>query len=416
MSDLAIHVDSLGKRYHLGARQRMHGTLRERLTEAAVRPVQRLRSALRGRSALKTEETLWALRDVSFDVPAGEVVGVIGRNGAGKTTLLKILSRITDPTRGRAEIHGRVASLLEVGTGFHPELTGRENVYLNGSILGMSRTEIDRRFDAIVSFAEVERFLDTQVKNYSSGMYLRLAFAVAAHLEPEILLIDEILAVGDASFQRKCLGKMDEVAQHGRTVLFVSHNLAAIARLCHRCILLDGGRIVADGPTASTLRTYGALVDAADDEAAADEAPLALRILGVEPATDQGLDAGRPFRVELGLGVREEVHRLSLRLSLRDAEDRLIVYDRLEGRAVEALSRPSRHRISIELPALWLAPGLYSLSAKAIGDHGTSAKTLRSVAGPLLLQVTNPSTGDPSWPGAVRPVCAWTIERESRGR
>jgi len=233
MTDIAIRVENLSKLYHIGRARQRHDTLRDALSAAFRRPA--------SRAARREDETLWALRDVSFEVQRGEVVGIIGRNGAGKSTLLKILSRITEPTSGRAEIHGRVGSLLEVGTGFHPELTGRENVYLNGAILGMHRTEIDRKFDEIVAFAEIEKFLDTPVKHYSSGMYVRLAFAVAAHLDPEILLVDEVLAVGDAAFQRKCLGKMDSVGKEGRTVLFVSHNMAAVTNLCDWGLLLDAG-------------------------------------------------------------------------------------------------------------------------------------------------------------------------------
>src|SRR5256712_2800247 len=235
MSDIAIRVESLRKLYRIGARQERYYTLRDTLTEAVTRPFQKLSSFLsRNGAGSRTPEasSIWALKDVSFEVKRGEVVGIIGRNGAGKSTLLKILSRITEPTKGRARIHGRVGVLLEVGTGFHPELTGRENIYLNGAILGMKKAEIDRKFDEIVAFAEVEQFIDTAVKHYSSGMYVRLAFAVAAHLEPEILLVDEVLAVGDAAFQKKCLGKIGDVARHGRTVLFVSHNLGAINRLC----------------------------------------------------------------------------------------------------------------------------------------------------------------------------------------
>jgi lipopolysaccharide transport system ATP-binding protein len=210
-------------------------------------------------------DVFWALKDVSFDVRQGEVVGIIGRNGAGKSTLLKILSRITEPTNGEADVYGRVGSLLEVGTGFHPELSGRENIYLNGAILGMKRREIDGRFDEIVEFAEIERFIDTAVKHYSSGMYLRLAFAVAAHLEPEILVVDEVLAVGDAAFQRKCLGKMKDVARGNRTVLFVSHNMAAIENLCERTILIEGGTIAADGPSREVIERYiGSLVQDSD--------------------------------------------------------------------------------------------------------------------------------------------------------
>ncbi len=250
MTDIAIRVDNLSKLYHLGARQQRHDTLRDALTS-------RFRRAHQSTNSQSTSsDDLWALKDVSFEVKRGEVLGIIGRNGAGKSTLLKILSRITEPTSGRAEIHGRVGSLLEVGTGFHPELTGRENIFLNGAILGMRRVEIQRRFDEIVAFAEIERFLDTPVKRYSSGMYVRLAFAVAAHLEPEILLVDEVLAVGDAAFQKKCLGKMGDVASQGRTVLFVSHQMNAIQSLCQQCVLLSNGHIMEHGGASHVVSQY----------------------------------------------------------------------------------------------------------------------------------------------------------------
>src|ERR1044072_159622 len=233
-----IRVQDLGKQYHLGGPAAAYSTLRETIMELARKP---LRSLTRNGNA----STIWALKDIDFEIAPGEIVGIIGRNGAGKSTLLKILSRIVEPTEGRVELYGRVASLLEVGTGFHPELSGRENIYLNGSILGMTRREIERKFDEIVAFSEVETFLDTPVKRYSSGMYVRLAFAVAAHLQPEILVVDEVLAVGDYAFQQKCLNKMQDVSTGGRTVLFVSHNLGAISRLCNRCILLESGQLIA---------------------------------------------------------------------------------------------------------------------------------------------------------------------------
>ena len=243
MSEIVIRVEGLGKQYHIGGKQERYKTLRDTLTDVLMSPFRRAGMLLRGHAsgAAELDETIWALKDVSFEVKRGEVVGIIGRNGAGKSTLLKILSRITEPTTGRIEIHGRVGSLLEVGTGFHPELTGRENIYLNGAILGMARIEIERKFDEIVAFAEVEKFIDTPVKHYSSGMYLRLAFAVAAHLEPEILVVDEVLAVGDAAFQKKCLGKMGEVSREGRTVLFVSHNMFSLQNLCTKGLLLESG-------------------------------------------------------------------------------------------------------------------------------------------------------------------------------
>lgn len=258
MTDIAIRIDNLSKQYRIGGQKKGYKTLRDTLTETLISPFRRAGRLLRGQDygASEIKETIWALKDVSFEVKRGEVMGIIGANGAGKTTLLKILSRITEPTRGYAEIHGRVGSLLEVGTGFHPELTGRENIYLNGAILGMRRAEIDRKFHEIVAFAEVEKFIDTPVKHYSSGMYVRLAFAVAAHLEPEILLVDEVLAVGDAVFQKRCLGKMDSVAKEGRTVLFVSHNMMAVQKLCTRGVWLSEGKIMKDGQAERVVSNY----------------------------------------------------------------------------------------------------------------------------------------------------------------
>ncbi|MEM1177064.1 MAG: ABC transporter ATP-binding protein [Acidobacteriota bacterium] len=252
----AIEVEGLGKRYQIGAQQAAYQTFRESLTELATAPFRRLAALAGGRGIERSEETLWALRDVGFQVQPGEVVGVIGRNGAGKTTLLKLLSRITEPSEGQAIIRGRVGSLLEVGTGFHPELTGRENIYLNSAILGLRKTEIDRRFDSIVEFAELSTFIDTPVKRYSSGMYVRLAFSVAAHLEPEILLVDEVLAVGDFAFQTKCLGKISDLGGTGRTILLVSHNLSAVRRLASRTIWIDGGRLRMDGETHEVVGAY----------------------------------------------------------------------------------------------------------------------------------------------------------------
>jgi len=267
MSNLAIKVENLSKQYKIGTARYRHDSIRDHLADWAkslfVRnghstaaggqpsPVNGPRSSVDGRS-----DTFWALKDVSFEVQQGEVIGIIGRNGAGKSTLLKILSRIVEPTRGFADIHGRVGSLLEVGTGFHRDLTGRENIYLNGAILGMKKAEIERKFDEIVDFSGIEKFIDTPVKRYSSGMYTRLAFAVAAHLDPEVLIVDEVLAVGDAAFQRKCMGKMGDVAREGRTVLFVSHNMAAIKTLCSRCLLVESGEILADGPADIVVNRY----------------------------------------------------------------------------------------------------------------------------------------------------------------
>jgi lipopolysaccharide transport system ATP-binding protein len=295
-NEVAISVEHLSKVYRIGGKQEGYRTFRDTVTGL----VKRFGRRRKGRN-----EPFWALRNLSFEVKRGEVVGIIGRNGAGKSTLLKILSRITEPAEGFAEIHGRIGSLLEVGTGFHPELTGRENVFLNGAILGMRRGEIEKKFDEIVAFAEVQQFLDTPVKNYSSGMYLRMAFAVAAHLEPEILLVDEVLAVGDAQFQRKCLGKMGEVASRGRTVLFVSHNMSAIQSLCGRAICLASGEIVADDVPAKCIASYFSTLDQAalpdltqrQDRRGAGGVRMT-RIDLVDPAS------GEPRRPVLGLPLR----------------------------------------------------------------------------------------------------------------
>jgi lipopolysaccharide transport system ATP-binding protein len=301
-----ISINHIGKSYRLGMKDAAPTSFREAVTEFAKAPFKRLRNL---REPGTEADTFWALKDISFEVKRGEVVGLIGRNGAGKSTLLKILSRITEPTEGEIRMRGRVASLLEVGTGFHAELTGRENIYLNGSILGMKKSEIDRKFDEIVAFSEVEKFLDTPVKRYSSGMYVRLAFAVAAHLEPEILIVDEVLAVGDAEFQKKCLGKMQEVAQgHGRTVLFVSHNMAAVQKLCTRGVLLRKGRMVMDGKTDDVVKEYLSYLSSGSETAFTDNPERsgsgAMRLTGGRILDENGqparsLVAGRPATIEL---------------------------------------------------------------------------------------------------------------------
>lgn len=302
-----IKVENVGKRYRIGQSRAPYSTLRESLSEAVRSPFKKF-----GKNN-DSSQFVWAVQDVSFEIKPGEVVGLIGRNGAGKSTLLKMLSRITEPTRGRILLYGRVGSLLEVGTGFHAELTGRENIYLNGAILGMARNEIVRKFDEIVSFAEVDKFIDTPVKHYSSGMYLRLAFAVAAHLEPEILLVDEVLAVGDAKFQRKCLDKMQDVGKQGHTVVFVSHNIAAITRLCPRAILLDEGRVVSDGPSYQVASEYlsGGLGTTAEREwkdlnkAPGDEVVRlhAVRVRSETGEVQDVLDIRKPIAIEMEFEV-----------------------------------------------------------------------------------------------------------------
>ncbi len=358
MSAPAIEVSGLGKRYVIEHESR-HDSLRDTLHHTARKLWRRYRWG----TSFEKEE-FWALRDVSFAVQPGEVIGIVGRNGAGKSTLLKILSRITEPTTGRITLRGRVASLLEVGTGFHPDLTGRENIYLNGAILGMSRAEIRAKFDEMVAFAEVERFLDTPVKRYSSGMYVRLAFAVAAHLEPEILIVDEVLAVGDAQFQRKCLGKMREVAQgSGRTVLFVSHNLGAVRQLCSRALLLRDGRLEQAGPVAPVLERYLQLAgDGARGPVPAAPADGPVRVLACRTLDADGRPAeefklGATWRMEVDLEVRRECARLVVALGLVGAE----------GEAVQTCWMPpaefssGRHRVTFRQDRVHLAAGGYRL-------------------------------------------------------
>jgi len=363
MSKPAIRVEGLSKLYQIGAREAANRTFREALVDAAAAPLRRLGSLRTPHSALRTtEDTLWALKDVSFEVQPGEVVGIIGRNGAGKSTLLKILSRITEPTAGRVEVRGRIASLLEVGTGFHSELTGRENILLNGAILGMSRREILHKFDEIVAFAEVERFIDTPVKRYSSGMYLRLAFAVAAHLEPEILLVDEVLAVGDVEFQKKCLGKMGEVAAQGRTVLFVSHNLQAVASLCPRAVLLRAGGVETTGASRQVIHRYLAGQQRQAHQAGVIVTPnftvSRAACFGACPQ-DPVLPLKR-LTLEVDVIPHFAARDLAVHVLVMDEEHQcLLGFDSNDFGAALAIARDTPARFAFAVPSCPLAPGGY---------------------------------------------------------
>jgi lipopolysaccharide transport system ATP-binding protein len=365
-NDVAIQVEGLSKQYRIGETKERHKTLRDTLTNSVGAPFRRVRSTLK-RTSLNRAGKFWALKDISFEVKQGEVVGIIGNNGAGKSTLLKILSRITEPTSGYADIHGRVGSLLEVGSGFHPELTGRENVYLNGAILGMRRDEIKRRFDEIVSFAGVENFIDTPVKRYSSGMGLRLAFSVAAHLEPEILLVDEVLAVGDATFQKRCMGKMGEVAHQGRTVILVSHNLAAITRLCTRTILLEQGLVTSMGPSQSVVSTYiENSMENASQLQIQDNPSNDFRVTNVAIVDQSG--EPRPVVMtgqELRLKIKYEtsfgktIPNAILILTFTDGNGTpLFVCCSLQS-CVDSLSLPTHGTLCFSVPRLPLLPGRY---------------------------------------------------------
>ena len=451
MSDIAIRVDGLGKQYRIGQRQASYGSLRESLAETFTQPFRAAGKALRAKSngqGAKTKglrpngngngasapgasplalsslplalssspsDSIWALKDVSFEVTRGEVVGIIGRNGAGKSTLLKVLSRITEPTTGAVDIYGRVGSLLEVGTGFHPELTGRENIFLNGAILGMRRAEIERKFDEMVAFAEIETFLDTPVKHYSSGMYMRLAFAVAAHLEPEILLVDEVLAVGDAAFQKKCLGKMGDVAKEGRTVLFVSHNMTAIRSLCRRVLWLDDGGIARTGETGQVVLDY-----------LQQGAVPTLERIWEDPATAPGNDAARLHRVSIvALGQEpDEPITVKTKMQVKAAfwnnlpgaflNFSVVLYN-IEGVAIFNTGSGGHSfpkglvEGSFVIPGDFLNDGVYTIRLLIVKDTAVALFDLHDL---LVFEVHDSERAGSwygKWLGAVRPTFAWEL-------
>jgi lipopolysaccharide transport system ATP-binding protein len=419
--DPMIRVQGLSKEYRLGVRRARYGTLRDTLMDAARAPWR----VFSGNGS-PPPETLWALKDLSFEIGRAEVVGIIGRNGAGKSTLLKVLSRVTKPTRGRAELYGRVGSLLEVGTGFHPELTGRDNVYLSGAILGMRRAEIERKFDEIVAFAEVEKFLETPVKHYSSGMYLRLAFAVAAHLEPDILIVDEVLAVGDMAFQRKCLNKMQDVRGHGRTVLFVSHSMPAIARLCPRVLLLSEGRLVRDGPADEVISLYvGSGMSTLAERHWPDRGKApgddVVRLRSVRVRTEDGrsaesADIRRPVGIEMVYEVLQggAVLMPNYHLHSEDGVCLFVVHDldpewRFTPRPV------GRYTSTVWIPGNFLAEGTVFVTAAASTYYPMNVHFLERDS--VVFRVVDSIDGDSArgdfgghMPGVVRPMLDWTTE------
>lgn len=427
MPDVHIEAEGLGKAYRRGKSAAKGGVSYYRtIQEDLVSLPRRVRGLFHsdGSSRITKEETFWALSDVSFRVHQGEVLGIIGRNGAGKSTLLKILSRITEPTTGVARLYGRVGSLLEVGTGFHGELTGRENIYLSGAILGMRRHEIAKRFDEIVEFAEVQQFVDTPVKRYSSGMYMRLAFAVAAHLDTEILLVDEVLAVGDGSFQKKCLGKMEDVSHEGRTVLFVSHSMSAITRLCPRTLLLDSGRVVADGPSQSVIGTYlqsGAGTTAVrewTDQYSAPGNDIA-RLCAVRARTEEGVvldafDIRRPIGIEMEYDVLQSGHVLVPNFHVLNDEGAYVFVAHDHDHAWWRRPRPTGHYTSTAwIPGNFLAEGTLVVGA-AVSTHDPVIVHFYEQDA-IAFQVVDSLDGDSArgdyagpMPGIVRPLLKWT--------
>ncbi len=428
MSELAIRAEEISKRYRIGSRDEDNDTLTGAALSALSQPLKNLKRLSRlstFREGDGEEDVIWAVRDVSFDVSVGEVVGVIGGNGAGKSTLLKLLTRITKPTSGQATIRGHVSSLLEVGTGFHPELTGRENVYLNGAVLGMKGKEIREKFDAIVDFSGVERFIDTPVKRYSTGMKVRLAFSVAAHLDPDVLLVDEVLSVGDTAFQRKCLGKMDEVAHRGRTVLFVSHNLAAVTRLCDRILLLENGRLVMDGPSDKVMGRY-LQSDAAGmarhewpDPATAPGGEYA-RLRAMWATNSNGrisdtMDIREPVRLEMEFEALRAGTVLYPQFVLWNAEADVAAFTTMDTDP-EWWERPrpaGRYRVSATVPGNLLSEGLYRIVAR-IKSQATSKEFSEDAASFLVMDPADGTTVRGPWkgslPGVLRPRVEWSTE------
>ncbi len=427
MSDVAIRIDDLGKQYRIGTSEGSYKTLRESLTDIVGAPFRRVRTLLRGQTMeAEHQDMFWALKHITLELKRGETVGLIGGNGAGKSTLLKILAQITEPTAGRVEIHGRVGSLLEVGTGFHPELTGRENIVLNGAILGMKRREILRKFDEIVDFAEVERFIDTPVKHYSSGMLMRLAFAVAAYLEPEILLVDEVLAVGDARFQRKCLNKMQDVGRGGRTVIFVSHQMSAVTRLCERAILLKGGMLCEDGPSPQIVGTYlssglGTTATREWGELAHRPGGTIARLCAVRIRSEDGtisdtIDIRKPIAVEMEYDVLTSGYAMMPHFHFYNEESVHVFSAHDTDETWNGRPRPAGHYISTaRIPGNFLTEGMIFVDAGLVTLEPVIGQFLErhTVAFQVVEHLEGPSARG-AWGGrmrgVVRPMLPWDTQ------
>jgi lipopolysaccharide transport system ATP-binding protein len=434
MTDSVIQVENLSKCYRIGAREEANKTFREAVVDAFRAPMRnfiRLRELTKfeakrpdgtdGSTTIHNKDIIWALKDVSFKVKEGEVLGIIGRNGAGKSTLLKILAQITEPTGGDVKLYGRVSSLLEVGTGFHPELTGRENIFLNGALLGMRKGEIAKKFDEIVSFAEIEKFIDTPVKRYSSGMYVRLAFAVAAHLEPEILIVDEVLAVGDVQFQKKCLGKMESVGKEGRTILFVSHNMGAINRLCSHCIQLHQGELVANGPTANAIRAYLSMhtVGTSIYEQLHDgKKAMNLRKVVLNPQNDQEsseVPYDRAIRVRIEYEVNQNVSNCTVWLALQTDEGINAFTTADYDQNIEMLKRrtPGYYRTDVHIPGQWLNAGRYTIVVGIVMNRPLEIYDRVEAITFTVIDVGTPSSllEVGTRRGVLQPVLQWDQEK-----
>jgi lipopolysaccharide transport system ATP-binding protein len=423
MDHIAIRVDQIGKRFRIGEQQK-YKALRDTLTNYLYAPIRAGTYLIKGNRSGKVDLSfIWALKDVSFEIQSGTAVGLIGSNGAGKSTLLKILSRIIEPTEGFAQIHGRVGSLLEVGTGFHPELTGRENIYLNGAILGMRKNEIKLKFDDIVSFAEVEKFIDTPVKHYSSGMHVRLAFAVAAHLQPEILLVDEVLAVGDAAFQRKCLGKMGDVTKEGRTVLFVSHNMGAVRSLCNRAILISQGKILMDGDPSQVISKYlssgiskgpeGEIAWTSDEEApGGKELKLrAIRLIGPDGRVNSTFQVDKPIQIEICYEVRQVLRDLRIRLGLLTLQGE-IAFETTDHDLREEEVFPGRYKSICTIPGSLLNVSEYLIRVSGvIPGVGVLLPMKEYLSFSTVGAGSQGTFHHRRWPGVVCPKLDWVIER-----